>query len=760
MRSTLSILTWLALALSSAVSFPAASANRTASVSAPASAQSSDVRLQVQTENGRTQFQMGELIPLKLSFTSSALKKYQINMASYDRSGRMGYEAFLLEPETGWSDPLHTYFAYGGFMGGGLSTSKFLSREPTDISLDLNEWVRFDQPGKYTLRVVSRRVGELLADKSYPNSSVELTSNELQLTIIPAGKVWQEATLKKAIAVMDKIEGVGDKATGEQSNDKQAALRTLRYLGSVEATKELARRLRGDDSHTDFTCMFGLVGSPYADVALNEMRRLLIAPDHPVSSTFLFTLKVLMRNAEQPQDKLREEEAHNWETLQSDLLSAVSQKRGKALALSLNTILETISYEQGKSNPLSAQLLSQIATVFDQLPEEKQLQIIEYRWEMIKGPLFLPILRKYARRYKEFPIPNEVNAYNSLHLSGTALLHWYELEPQEARPVIIQEMLRPRPRYNAKILGVLPDKTLPEVEQALAEHFVKAEDYYAAENLASLLERYATDSVLPQILPIVDKNVGKWACSIQAPILAYMLRVNPDLARPRIEAAMAARGPEYSACNRGLLNDVAAMQQDPMLEEIASRSLDDEDPEVAASVATFLGRYGSAAAEEMLWKRLLLWNEKWRGREQELRYIPGERNENSDYGSIGSNLILALATGQSWLADESKLRKLRQLALGQDMQQQVDNMLSDWNGQSYTIFYFPAGKEKRFRAVQYELESLKSLEEKLAQFAPGSSFIWSGTGSSASEDQQMFKELSEFLTGHGMKLSRQTAQQQ
>jgi hypothetical protein len=30
-------------------------------------------------------------------------------MASYDRSGRMGYEDFNVAPAIGWADPLHVY---------------------------------------------------------------------------------------------------------------------------------------------------------------------------------------------------------------------------------------------------------------------------------------------------------------------------------------------------------------------------------------------------------------------------------------------------------------------------------------------------------------------------------------------------------------------------------------------------------------------------------------------------------------------------
>src|SRR5262249_58193483 len=95
-------------------------------------AQPPDVRLQLQTDSAKTKFQIGEMIPLKLSFTSSSHKKYQINMATYDRSGRMSYETFLVEPGAGWSDPLRRYFAYGGENRGGAAAC----RAPSALAAD------------------------------------------------------------------------------------------------------------------------------------------------------------------------------------------------------------------------------------------------------------------------------------------------------------------------------------------------------------------------------------------------------------------------------------------------------------------------------------------------------------------------------------------------------------------------------------------------------------------------------------------------
>ena len=105
----------------------------------------------------------------------------------------------------------------------------------------------------------------------------------------------------------------------------------------------------------------------------------------------------------------------------------------------------------------------QVLGIFDQLPVQKQTELLGSRWDLIKGPAFLPVLRKYAQAYKDFPVLNESNAYDSLHLSGDALLRWYELEPTEARPVIIKEILRPKLRYSARILGVLPDEIVYQV---------------------------------------------------------------------------------------------------------------------------------------------------------------------------------------------------------------------------------------------------------------------------------------------------------
>jgi hypothetical protein len=94
----------------------------------PASAEDASPLLQVRTADGRTLYHVGERIPLTLSFTGPENKRFETNMASYDRSGRMEYEEFNVTPASGWVDPLHVYFgSSGGYMGGGLTSFAPLS---------------------------------------------------------------------------------------------------------------------------------------------------------------------------------------------------------------------------------------------------------------------------------------------------------------------------------------------------------------------------------------------------------------------------------------------------------------------------------------------------------------------------------------------------------------------------------------------------------------------------------------------------------
>jgi hypothetical protein len=162
---------------------------------------SNDPQLTLTIRNNQSSFSIGEIIPLDLAFTSSSPNTYQLDMATYDRSGRLNEDQFVVDPKNGYDDPLQLYFhAYKGFMGGGLRGFKSLSTTPATIHADLNEWVRFNAPGQYRITVVSSRVSKI---GSYEFGNPTVTSNAVTLTILPTTKEWQDATLKSALQILN-----------------------------------------------------------------------------------------------------------------------------------------------------------------------------------------------------------------------------------------------------------------------------------------------------------------------------------------------------------------------------------------------------------------------------------------------------------------------------------------------------------------------------------------------------------------------------
>src|SRR5215813_6873024 len=98
-----------------------------------------NVILEVSIASNQKEFRIGETIPIKLSFSSQVNNRYIVNMAQYDRSGRMNSERFVVSPAEGAVDPLPSY---RGSMGG-LTNFEYLKPEPWSITVNLNEWVRF-----------------------------------------------------------------------------------------------------------------------------------------------------------------------------------------------------------------------------------------------------------------------------------------------------------------------------------------------------------------------------------------------------------------------------------------------------------------------------------------------------------------------------------------------------------------------------------------------------------------------------------------
>jgi hypothetical protein len=681
-----------------------------------------DVDFTLRIDASSSRFAIGEVIPLELRFNSSIPKRYRFDNASYDRSGRLEIDEFHVLPKEGTSDPLAMYFkSIGGFLRGGLRGMPLLGVKPEVIHCALNEWVRIDRPGPYRLSVLSHRVKDLQDANSPMGKPVPLTSNEVQFEVVAADSAEQAARLTSIRAILDASPLTGPAQPSGVKSAREKAIEELRYLGTKEAAVEMVRRLRNDDPQTNWPFGLGLAGSPNRAAGLAEMKSLLAEADFPVTGAFLHFMLPLELNAEAQPGEFPKTRESVIAGIRSQLLTGLANKRGRARITSLNTALGVLGRPEDAA--ARGRVLSSLMESFPDLPIADRLNLLNSYWPSIREPALIPVLRRTFESVQEAPGVSPMMASRAEELEGVALKRWYELDPAGARVAILAEIAKPMPRFDASVLGILPDAELPELASAIVSNFTEAED---GERTSSLLARYVTKAELPRVVAWLDPRLGRYACRQQNNVLAYVLRVEPATARPLIERALAARGPGKNACRIMLFSDIAAWQASPLLEDLAIAHLNDEDLQVVLDAVLYLGHHGSAAAEEPLWRRYEAWSKKWTGRAGELSKPVVEMNPTVWETSLGRNLEITLATGQGWFAGRPALSHIAELAVTTGDRSQIDSYLAAWQATPFRIGceppLYPDG-EPKFTLVQYAGLPLAALKAKLAQFPSGSRFL-------------------------------------
>ncbi|HEU0178944.1 MAG TPA: hypothetical protein VFV58_32160 [Blastocatellia bacterium] len=740
------------------------------------------VSFTLRIEEDKSQFKPGEVIRVEFSFTSDLPDTYDLDVATYNRGGGLQPDKYFLDRKNGAVDPLRDH-QMG--TGDGLSPAPpLLSEKPRKMTFDLNEWFRFDQPGRFRLYVTAPRILKK-GDRMYVNGA-DVTSNIVEFEMLPRDDEWAEQELQAITRLLD---------SSDQKMDRRPVCRRLRFLNTEAAASEMISRFEEPRKSPLDVCgyeyLMGLIGSAHRAFIVKEMERRLEAPDQIVSGGYLHTLSdlaaFLQRKeplpplTERPNDERQAKAADEawrkqWDLSQElqaqyteRLMSALSRKQGKARAIAVHTLLETLWNNNSQSvqpslidptqprrpNPeIIKKLAPEIIESFDDLPVNTQTYLLSHRWKQLAGPTMLPVIRRILNNK-----PANDRSYEIKDLRGMALRRLYELAPDEGRRLIIEELRRPSPGIGWTTLKLLPDETIPELEETLVENLKKALSGGGdADMLSQLIERYATPSVAPQVRDVYGDKGGKWACSIQSALLAYFLRVDEPMGLELVKQAIAARGPEYSHCYATLLPDVAKLRMTPELEDLAIERLDDPDPEVVTNAASMLGQYGSTAAEKPLWTRLEKWLQEWKGRAEELPKNFDSSNPNSWSKQVGQALRQALSQSPAWLIDREELERLRQSCLDKDESQQFNYQAGDLSGEIRITFQPGDDGWGNAQVAHYQCNSLSALKMKLSQFPKNTTFTWTSYGQDQSAAEQVFSDVKTFLEEKGIKLEKRKNQ--
>jgi hypothetical protein len=605
----------------------------------------------------KSEFYAGELIPLQLSFSSTQPQGFLAETRLQDRVGRLnGMEEFLLDPAALAEDPLRGLLGESGGFGGMSGGPIPLSSKPLSFDMLLNEWVRFRKPGTYRIAILSRRVAQISGDR------VELVSNILTLRIVPAPAAWVKQQIGDAVRILDYP---ADPSQAAQER-RLLAGRTLRFLESPEAAIELVRHLGSGDDIDSWSLLMGVLGSPYRKRLLPVMEARLVEPDQPVWDRYIDTLARLSLlvasggpTGASPTNEAIQQKRKEYV---ARLIASLPAKEPEARVVSTTNLVDSAGRDGGDATWLPAVAASIVAD-FRSLPVRTQLNLLQGRWNIIAGPAMLPILREiYAPpRDAQAGIIGEPWA-----LRDIAVRRIYELAPEEGRRIILRQITRPDTSVSLSTLGMLPDGSLPELNNLLAN---RAD---AGQLEDGLILRYATGDIVQRVERAYLKRNQDFDrqklphCG--GPLVYYFLKYDPafgeselrsDFSRPALPPVCYDIGFQFLSLDRNAYS--------PALERLAIDLLNSPAVPIKRGAAEVLGKYGSPAAQKPLWDTLEYFHSWWEGREEQM----DEGNQ-----QLERTLRIALAQADGWTLQEEELNRIFALCSTNWCRQEVTGWLA------------------------------------------------------------------------------------
>jgi hypothetical protein len=154
--------------------------------------QTADVQVHLSIPGGKDSFQAGEPITLALTFTS-VVPGYELNEVTTEPASPV--DQVLLSPGAGVYRLLDDYSRDGRYSPDYEALYELEPGQPLTIKLSLNALYRFDEPGHYTVHVITSRVSK--AESPDPKSPGPLTSNDVSFDTVPMDDAHEAARVRE-----------------------------------------------------------------------------------------------------------------------------------------------------------------------------------------------------------------------------------------------------------------------------------------------------------------------------------------------------------------------------------------------------------------------------------------------------------------------------------------------------------------------------------------------------------------------------------
>jgi hypothetical protein len=599
------------------------------------------VQAKLSLVENKTVFRIGEPIKLVLEFTADR----EGYIADYMPDGKeAGSDALVISPDTGftyWFDELNDNRGMGRDV---LMTDK-VSRSSKPVEIILNDKVRFDSPGRYSISVTTNRVRTATRDQA-----IVLSTNAVTFEV---RAMSEEDEAKEVKRLSELIDSKRDTLTRDE------AARQLSYLTGDASTREKARRFFDSTERTASYYQhfwYGLFIARNRALALKLIENGMRDPNIPVTTQIFFAatrLKTLLTHG--PREKSRTpvetfievrdpRDLEIKEAYVVELAAGLSKRIGQSQTTTAITLLTNIQKDSPSTSVQLREVRRILVQQFDSLEPFSQEGLLRAYWEVLRDPALVPSLKKMLKW----------TGVAEKNLHETALQRLADIAPEEIRPYVVAEILNANSLVDSKILGLVQDESLPEVDLPLLDQIralatsTQGRDQIYLTVKAPRLVRFATDKIYQPLLDLYQSRKDKLPADVRGAFLAYFSKHNEREAVPLIEqAASELNSQQY---NR-VLSNLTELYYSEAIGTILKKLLEMDDTSVARHAAYLIGRNGLPGDEKVLEARLKRWQEEWRDRVVEA----DSRNQ----GQIERELIYALINGKAWKLSESRVKELR-----------------------------------------------------------------------------------------------------
>jgi hypothetical protein len=601
-----------------------------------------EVRVKLTLAEPKTVYKIGEPIKLIMEFTAD--REGYIAEVLPDRN-EVGTDTVIISPEAGVTHWLDEMTGGRRYLRDVISTRN-LSNDPQRVELILNDTLRFDNPGRYTVQIRTNRVTK----NSGP--PLPLATNSITFDVEPMSYADEAAEVKRLSERLD--------AKRNWQNEEEVG-KLLSYLTGEPSTREKVQRFLNMDERSgnlNAHLFYGLFTAGDRQLVLKLLEAGLRDPNTSVGPQLLSaatTLRMLVTDGAKTTNPVVEASTLNPEgdprareirdAYVVELSAGLAKRKGQALTTTAITIASNPPKDPQAASVGSRDARRILLQQFEALRPIGQEWLLRQDWEELHDRSMIPV---FKRMLAAGPGPAQK------HLHEAALKLLIEVAPDEARPFVVAEIRDPGSFVDVKLLGSIEAKSLPGADAILLEQIRRLVampnnlGFVFLKQKTSLLVRFGTEGIYQELMDLYQTVGAKLYPDGRAGLLAYFAKHNEREALPLVEQAISELKPEQDPA---VLRELTALYYSEAIGVLVKKLLATDDRSWAGNAAYLLGLHGSADDKEVLEARLKRWRDEWGNRVVEA--------DDQQQGRIEQELVWALIHAQSWKLPPERVRELQ-----------------------------------------------------------------------------------------------------